>query len=119
MIKSYKIPSEGVTENWVVENLENRYSFQVYKGIIEHINDWETFKWAKGKTIKDVIEWMEQKENKRIEDLKAFRQRRMTKDQQDQLHYEEYKKKLAVEMERYFGDTPCEMPINPYQNDNT
>lgn len=105
MIKLCQIPCEGKTENWVIETNEDRYNFQVYNNIIEHTSNWEIFGWSKGKTIKDVTSWLERKEKKRIEDLKVFRQRKMTKDQEDQLHYEEYRKKLAIEMEERFGHT--------------
>jgi len=70
-MKLTEIPStNSVTKEYLLEAFDDgmRFNFQVYNGKIEHVNDFEIFGWAKGKTMEEVVEWTEKKEKEHVEE---------------------------------------------------
>lgn len=106
-MKLTEILSPGVTREYLLEAFGGmRFSFQVYDGKIEHVNDWEIYGWCKGKTIEEVVEWTKAKEdeqkaeavkwaNWKKEALPSLMQQRLL------LWQEEDKKRKAWEAERW------------------
>ena len=77
-MRHYKIPSSHEfcdTEQYVIEIFEHKFSFQIFRNKIEYVSDREMFGWSRGKTLNDVLNYLDAENKNAIKIKDCFKQK--------------------------------------------
>lgn len=96
-----------------IESIFGDIRLQHHKGLIENVDDGR-FKWAIGKTIKEVCDWIEKREKSDLDRAIEATNRLLTEKNKRELLYAEETNRRKDWMEKEFGDKE----LRDYENNN-